>query len=380
MNTNSGARAGQLAAAKQVVLAYYRDLDALLAHGKADDVVGCLDRHTVGESYRWRGVHPFYEQQGTRAVAEGFFRPLMAFRPMQRRPDVFFAGYNDVHDNPLGPDSGKEIDGDTVWVCQMGHLLGLFDEPWLDIPPNRKMCFLRYAEFHRVIQHADGAGSIAETALFIDVVSVMAQAGVYPLPPPTGASHIHPGPRTHDGILLDDQDPTASATTMTLVNRMIADLIEANATAEETGANAMPAEILRRCWHDDMIWSGPEGIGATYTIDRYQEQHQYPFRFGLADKTFNGHIARIAEGNYAGFFGWSNLTNRAIGGFLGLPASATAGDMRVVDIYRREGEKLAENWVFIDLLHWLSMQGLDVLARMRRQLGLENFGHAGDGR
>jgi hypothetical protein len=39
--------------------------------------------------------------------------------------------------------------------------------------------------------------------------------------------------------------------------------------------------------------------------------------------------------------------------------------MRVVDIYRRDGDKLAENWVFIDLLHWLSMQGLELLGRMR---------------
>lgn len=30
-------------------------------------------------------------------------------------------------------------------------------------------------------------------------------------------------------------------------------------------------------------------------------------------------------------------------------------------INRRDGDKLAENWVFIDLLHYLSMQGLDVL-------------------
>ena len=43
--------------------------------------------------------------------------------------------------------------------------------------------------------------------------------------------------------------------------------------------------------------------------------------------------------------------------------------MRVVDVYRRDGDKLAENWVFIDLLHWLHMQGLDVLARMRQLNG-----------
>ena len=37
--------------------------------------------------------------------------------------------------------------------------------------------------------------------------------------------------------------------------------------------------------------------------------------------------------------------------------------MRVVDIYRRDGDKLAENWVFIDLLYFLAQQGIDVLAR-----------------
>ena len=56
-----------------------------------------------------------------------------------------------------------------------------------------------------------------------------------------------------------------------------------------------------------------------------------------------------------------------------MPASSSA-EMRVVDIYRRDGDKLAENWVFIDLLHWLAMQGLDVLARMRQLLGTEESG------
>ena len=115
-----------------------------------------------------------------------------------------------------------------------------------------------------------------------------------------------------------------------------------------------------------MIWYGPAGIGATYTIPRYQQQHQYPFRRGLKGKRFNGHLCRLAEGNYAGFFGWPNLTNTPKGGFLGLPASDRACDMRVVDIYRKEGEKLAENWVLIDLPWWLKQQGIDIFERNLR--------------
>jgi len=35
----------------------------------------------------------------------------------------------------------------------------------------------------------------------------------------------------------------------------------------------------------------------------------------------------------------------------------------VIDIYRREGDKLAENWIFIDLLYFWNQQGVDILAR-----------------
>ena len=51
---------------------------------------------------------------------------------------------------------------------------------------------------------------------------------------------------------------------------------------------------------------------------------------------------------------------------MGMPASDTPGDMRVIDMYRRDGDKLTENWIFIDLLHFWKMQGVDILERMTR--------------
>jgi hypothetical protein len=114
-----------------------------------------------------------------------------------------------------------------------------------------------------------------------------------------------------------------------------------------------------------MIWWGPGGIGASYTIPRYLEQHAGPFRAHLHDRTFHGHLAFVTEGKFGGFFGWPNLSMKHVGGYLGLPASEQRGEMRVVDVYRREGDKLAENWVFIDMLHFLRCQGLDVLERIK---------------
>ncbi len=56
------------------------------------------------------------------------------------------------------------------------------------------------------------------------------------------------------------------------------------------------------------------------------------------------------------------------GGFMGLPAFDKTVEMRIVDVYRRDGDKFAENWIFIDLLQFLAQQGVDVLGRMQQIL------------
>ena len=50
---------------------------------------------------------------------------------------------------------------------------------------------------------------------------------------------------------------------------------------------------------------------------------------------------------------------------MSLPSTSNKVHMRVVDVYRRHGDKLAENWIFIDLLHWMLQQGVDVLEANR---------------
>tara|TARA_B110000914_G_scaffold26339_1_gene19695 strand:+ start:109 stop:1116 length:1008 start_codon:yes stop_codon:yes gene_type:complete len=321
---------------KSLILSFYDKLEG----ADAKSVVKVINQFTKSD-FQWYGVYPFNEQKGGDAVAEVFWIPfLSAWSNVQRRQDVFLAGTSEI-DN-------------TDWVISMGHFMGLMDGNWLGFPASRKLAFLRYADFNCIKD-----GKIIRGSFFCDLIGLMHQLGINPLPPQTGASFIYPGPRTHDGLLIKPQKKIESEKTLELLNRMIGDLTDLNKSKNDSPS----PDLLRKTWHDDMAWFGPAGIGATYTIPRYQEQHQLPFRRGLKDKTFNGHICRIAEGNYAGFFGWPNLTNTAKGGFLGLPASSIAADMRVVDIYRRQGEKLSENWVLIDLPWWLKQQGVDVLER-----------------
>ena len=323
---------------KSLILSFYDEIEAANANSIAKVI-----RKFTKPDLQWYGVYPFNEQKGGDAVAEVFWIPfLSAWSNVQRRQDIFLAGTSEI-DN-------------ADWVISMGHFMGLLDGNWLGLPASRKIAFLRYADFNCIKD-----GKIIRSSFFCDIIGLMHQLGLNPLPLQTGASFVYPGPRTHDGLLIEPQDQQESQKTLKLVNQMIGDLTDLN-----KNENDCPhPDLLKKTWHEDMIWYGPAGIGASYTIPRYQEQHQFPFRRGLKDKVFNGHICRFAEGNYAGFFGWPNLTNTPIGGFLGLPASNIAADMRVVDIYRREGEKLSENWVLIDLPWWLKQQGVDVLERTK---------------
>jgi hypothetical protein len=291
-------------------------------------------------------MHPFHELQGAEAVAQAFWSPfLTAMTRVQRRPDIFMAGLN-------------EMDGfRSVWVVCMGHLMALFDRPWLGIRPTGRIVMLRFVEFHRVEN-----GLIRETAQFFDIPHLMMQAGQNPFPPQTGAHLVQPGPMTHEGLMWEPQDPSLGTATLKAINAMLNDMGSRERRADPSGY----AEELARTWNDNMIWWGPAGIGATYTIQRYIRQHAGPFRDALSEGyRFNGHLCRIAEGHFGGFFGWANLSLRNSGGYMGMTASPEGlADMRVVDLYREENGKLAENWIFIDILHYLSMQGLDVLGRM----------------
>ena len=322
---------------KNLILDYYRSLD--IAEGNN---ISKVLKNYISDDYIWRGYHPFNELSDLNKVSEIFWQPFRnSFKNMQRRMDIFMAGKN-------------EIDGfESVWVISMGHFMGLFDKEWLGIQPSGKMAFLRYCEYNKVEN-----GKITETAMFFDIPHLMIQVGLNPFPPQTGGHSIQPGPMTHEGLMFEEQDIAEGEKTLAAIDFMVNDI---KTWQEEQDLPLV--EELRRSWNEDMIWWGPAGIGATYTIERYAEQHSGPFRAGFKDRIFNGHICRVAEGNFGGFYGWPNLTLTPTGGFMGMPASEKPGDMRIIDMYRREGDKLTENWIFIDLLYFWKQQGVDILAR-----------------
>ncbi len=141
-----------LAQAKAVVLEHFENVDC----AKAEDVSEALGRRTTSKC-RFHFVHPFNEAVGAEAASDLFWKPIKkCFSPLQRRQDIFFAGRNRVDQER------------TVWVVSMGHLLGLFDQPFLGVRPTRQATMLRYAEFNQV----EGNG-IVDNTIFLDTLNFL---------------------------------------------------------------------------------------------------------------------------------------------------------------------------------------------------------------
>ena len=320
---------------KKIVLDFYNSVQKC----RTDEIPEILSLH-YSENIIWRGFHPFNEIQDLEHLFKDFWQPLKkSFTNLQRRMDIFFAGSNSLSSNR------------DVWVVSMGHLMGLFDTPWIGIKHTNKIAMLRYCEFNKIVK-----GKITEVAMFFDIPHLMIQAGLKPFPLETGISLVQPGPISHNGLLFEEQNLIDTKNTSELIEQMINDVKMRN-----NFDKISLIKELRKNWKEDMIWWRPSGIGSSFTIERYVEQHALPFRNNFINRKFNGHICRLSEGMFGGFFGWPNLTLTPNKKFMGLKTTKKSSDMRVIDIYRREGNKLAENWVFIDFLHFWKMQGIEIL-------------------
>ena len=319
--------------ALQIVQRYNAARDAAAT---PDAVSAALAAH-LSSDHAYRGVMPFYDLTGPDALAGTVWAPLhAAATTRQRRTDILFASHHDL--NPTG----------GLWVVEMGNILFDFTTSWLGIPPTGKATYLPYATLSRV-----AGDRIVETVEFLDLLAVLTQAGRNPFAQHQSGGHMMlPGPRAHDGLVTHAPDPADTCATYDLSTAMLTDLAQSYTS---------PADHLARWWHPDMNWFGPTGIGTSLGFPGYRRGHTGPFETLLDTVEIHDWELAVAAGNFSAVMWWPCLTMRNTGGYMGVPANDALAQMRVVDLYRRDGDKLAENWIFIDLLHFLNMQGVDLL-------------------
>lgn len=296
----------------------------------------------MAEGAAWRISSPIDEIAGVDALTGKFWRPLLqSFPDFERQDDIVLAG-----------DFKNKI-----WVASMGHFIGTFERDWLAIPANRQATYVRYGE---ILGFENG--KIASGHMLLDVIGVARQAGVDLVPRGLGAELLTPAPMTRDGVRTPSAPDTGSAKSLRLVEAMIAGLMQ----YDRRTLSSMGQE---RFWDSDMMWYGPSGIGVTRGLKGFQSYHQRPFLDFIPDRVGGNHVARIGDGNYVASGGWPSI-NATSSGAPWISTPLPAGKritMRVMDFWRREGDLLRENWVFIDIPDVFRQFGIDVFAPLRRE-------------
>lgn len=287
---------------------------------------------------------PIGDLTGPDALYENAYRPLLKAVPdLERRDYIVMAGRS-LH----------ECD----WVGCGGYYTGLFQTPWLDIPPTGHQINIRFHEFYRFEK-----GKIVEIQAIWDLPSVMMQAGAWPMQPGLGLEFHIPGPATQDGLVPSPHDEMESQESCQLV----VDMLEHLTRHPKWGG----PEIMEmpRFWHERMNWYGPAGIGSCRGIRGFRDWHQIPFLNAMPDRGSHDdelHFHFFGDGNYAAVTGWPNMMQTiSKGGWLGIAPSGQKIALRSLDFWRIENRKIRENWVLVDLIDVYDQIGVDVFSRLR---------------
>lgn len=292
---------------------------------------------------RFHIAHPFNDLDGLEAGLAGFFTPLLGSLRHAARTHAIVA---------------TDIFEGAQFVAVMGHYHGTFAADCAGIPASHKPVWVRFGEIHRI--GADGR--IAESWMLPDMLDLVRQAGLWPLAPSLGAEHQWPTPGGNTRA-LSPADPEGGAASLALVLAMHAAL----GTFDGTSLESMD---LAPHWTSDFAWYGPAGIGTSFGLDGFRTVHQIPFLTAFPDRRGGQHIARIGDGDFVVTGGWPSVTATHTGdGWLGMPATGRPVRMRVMDFYRCEGGRIAENWVPLDITYLLLQMGYDLFARIAHLRG-----------
>ncbi|MEO1796820.1 MAG: ester cyclase [Pseudomonadota bacterium] len=290
----------------------------------------------------WDIAHPVNQCVGPAEVAEKFLMPLKAaLTGLQRRDILFIGGTNRLHER------GR-------WVACVTHYVGNFTAPLFGLNPSGSMVFLRSGEFYRL----DDEGRIAEAKIIFDMIDVMVQTRRMPLES-LGCEVLWPGPATQDGLC-----PAApyDGDAFDVVERMAATLGPYDPKTFMSDGQTGPDGV----WTEDMLWYGPGGIGSNYRWEGFVQDHRAPFLISFPDRKGGHHYCRFGDSTYAAMGGWPSIHATWAEDYMGVQATGGPITMRVMDFYRiapeYPGGKLAENWVFIDLVELFLQAGRDVIA------------------
>ncbi len=303
------------------------------------------------ETAVWTGCYPFETRTERSEIADVWAQLRRAIPDIERRDSIFVAGESQ-HDDRMGP----ELTGRPL-VATLGTYQGVMRENLCGIPASHGVVTLRFCEVHHLTD-----GKISQSYILWDLLDLMHQVGCWPIAPSLGAEGMWQGPATSDGVLLDRHDPIQGQAGFDIVMAMHAALGAFDGVDLDSMNHA-------EYWTEDFLWYGPAGIGTTRGMEGFRAHHQIPFLIAFPDRRGSGHYVRISDGPFVVTGGWPSVQATHTGEWLGLGATGKHVDMRVMDFYRLDGSRIAENWVPIDIIWMLKQLGVDVFARLAHLQG-----------
>ena len=299
--------------------------DALSAYCRQDLNTVCSD--------------PLGQFDGLNSLSNQYWNELIySFPDLEIQPYIIISGI----------DKGKEC------VSVAGNMIGTFEKDWISIPANQQPIYLRFSAQFIIVD-----GQISKQWIYMDILSVIKQAG-FSLFDEKGVDQPASIPMTHNGMCKKISDPDETQLSFDLVNSMINGLLEFD------GVN-ISSMNMKKYWDvKKMMWYGPSPIGSMRSLKGFEKYHQIPFlkafpNRGVDESPSNVEYINFGDGHYVCHFGHELMYGKHTGdGWLDLKATDNNFRMSVQDFWRRDGGRLVENWVMLDMVNVLSQLGVDV--------------------
>ena len=153
------------------------------------------------------------------------------------------------------------------------------------------------------------------------------------------------GSRPEQAALSRDTDMSKTTRTRAVIEGMV------------DGLNDHRIDDIGAFFSHGFRWIGNTGCGTKNGLQEFQENWQRPFQAAFSDKICIDE-ARLYMGEWAAAFGRQEATHS--GRFMGIDPTGKRVEIRYMDFWKVENDKITDNWVMVDFPHVLAQLGHDV--------------------
>ena len=153
------------------------------------------------------------------------------------------------------------------------------------------------------------------------------------------------GTRPEQAVLSKDTDLSKTAETKAVIEGMV------------DGLNDHRIDDIGQFFAESFRWMGNAGCGTKIGLEKFQDNWQRPFQSAFSDKVCVDE-ARLYMGEWAAAFGRQEAIHS--GEFMGVAATGKKVEIRYMDFWKVEEQRITNNWVMVDFPHVLKKKGVDV--------------------